>query len=115
MKILIIQDYLRSGGTERHSVFLAGSFADAGHDVSLITFRPGGQLATESWQPNFAYHSLQKRDWHLDWFAPGLRGLVSKISPQIVLCMGRMANCYAGLIQRRLPQFCCRARSPTPP
>lgn len=104
MKILIIQDYLRSGGTERHSVFLAGSFADAGHDVSLITFRPGGQLATESWQPNFAYHSLQKRDWHLDWFAPGLRGLVSKISPQIVLCMGRMANCYAGLIQERLPQ-----------
>lgn len=103
MKILIIQDYLRSGGTERHSVFLAGSFADAGHDVSLVTFRPGGQLATESWQPNFAYHSLQKRDWHLDWFAPGLRGLVSKIFPDIVLCMGRMANCYAGLIQSRLP------------
>ncbi len=104
MKILILQDYLRSGGTERHSVFLASSFADAGHDVSLVTFRPGGQLATDSWQPNFAYHSLQKRDWHLDWFAPGLRGLVSKISPQIVLCMGRMANCYAVLIQMRLPQ-----------
>ncbi len=104
MKILIIQDYLRSGGTERQSVFLASAFADAGHDVSLVTFRPGGQLATDSWQPNFAYHSLQKRDWHLDWFAPGLRGLVRKISPQVVLCMGRMANCYAGLIQSRLPQ-----------
>ncbi len=104
MKILILQDYLRSGGTERQSVFLAGAFADAGHDVSLVTFRPGGRLATDNWQPNFAYHSLQKRDWHLDWFAPGLRGLVTKISPQLVLCMGRNANCYGSLIQRRLPQ-----------
>ena len=29
MKILIIQDYLRSGGTERHSLFLAAEFAKA--------------------------------------------------------------------------------------
>ena len=104
MKILILQDYLRSGGIERHSIYLAGACADAGHDVTLVTFRPGGRLTSDNWQPNFAYHSLQKRDWHLDWFAPGLRRLVTRLSPQIVLCMGRVANCYGGLIQMRLPQ-----------
>ncbi len=31
MKILIVQDYLRSGGTERQSVLLANAFAAAGH------------------------------------------------------------------------------------
>ena len=38
MKILIVQDYLRSGGTERHSLFMATAFAKAGHEVTLLTF-----------------------------------------------------------------------------
>ena len=44
MKILIVQDYLRSGGTERQSVLLANAFAAAGHATTLLTFRPGGPL-----------------------------------------------------------------------
>jgi predicted ABC-type transport system involved in lysophospholipase L1 biosynthesis ATPase subunit len=44
MKILIIQDHLRSGGTERQSVLLANAFAAAGHPATLLTFRPGGPL-----------------------------------------------------------------------
>ena len=45
MKILIVQDYLRSGGTERQTILLANAFAKAEHDVTLITFRPSGPLA----------------------------------------------------------------------
>ena len=104
MKILIIQDYLRSGGTERHSVFKATAFAKAGHEVTLLTFRPRGMLEVDAEQQPFAFRSLQRFDTGLDWFAPGLLRAAAEAAPDIVLCMGRMANCYAGFIQRRLPR-----------
>ena len=72
MKILIVQDYLRSGGTERQSVFMATMFAQAGHEVTLLTFRPRGILELGGEQQPFACRSLQSFDTHLDWFAPGL-------------------------------------------
>lgn len=104
MKILIVQDYLRSGGTERQSVFLGAAFARAGHAVTLLTFRPRGRLAGDAaGQELFAFRSLQPFDTHLDWFAPGLLRVAAETSPDIVLCMGRMANCYASFLQRRLP------------
>ncbi len=102
MKILIVQDALRSGGTERQSVFLANAFAAAGQDVTLLTFRPGGRLAPTV---SAAVHrwSLQPIDLGLDWFAPGLGSVVRHHRPDVVLCMGRMANSHAGSIQRRAP------------
>jgi len=104
MKILIVQDYLRSGGTERQSVFLGAAFARVGHAVTLLTFRPRGAIAGDATgQELFAFRSLQSFDLHLDWFAPGLLRVAAETAPDIVLCMGRMANCYAGFLQRRLP------------
>lgn len=104
MKILIVQDYLRSGGTERQSVFLGAAFGRAGHAVTLLTFRPRGRLAGDAaGQELFAFRSLQPFDTHLDWFAPGLLRVATETAPDIVLCMGRMANCYASFLQRRLP------------
>lgn len=101
MKILLVQDYLRSGGTERQSVLLANAFAAAGHASTLLTFRPGGPLA-----PTLAstVHrlALQSLDTQLDWFAPGLLNTVAQLAPEVVLCMGRMANCYAGSLRKRL-------------
>ncbi len=105
MKILIVQDYLRSGGTERQSVFLGAAFARAGHAVTLLTFRPRGAIAGDAaGQELFAFRSLQPFDTRLDWFAPGLLRVAAETAPDIVLCMGRMANCYASFIQRRVPQ-----------
>jgi glycosyltransferase involved in cell wall biosynthesis len=104
MKILIIQDYLRSGGTERHSVFMATAFAKAGHEVTLLTFRPRGILELDAEQQPFAFRSLQSFDTGFDWFAPGLLNAAKEAAPDLVLCMGRMANCYAGFIQSRLPR-----------
>jgi glycosyltransferase involved in cell wall biosynthesis len=46
---------------------------------------------------------LQRRDFALDWFAPGLNATARTLAPEVVLCMGRMANCYAGSLQRALP------------
>ncbi len=103
MKILIVQDYLRSGGTERHSVFLGAACAKLGHEVTLLTFRPRGALGDDAENQPFAFKSLQPFDLHLDWFAPGLLRTAAASAPDLVLCMGRMANCYAGFIQSRLP------------
>ncbi|HEY1849363.1 MAG TPA: glycosyltransferase [Opitutaceae bacterium] len=94
MKIIVLQDYLRSGGTERQSVLLSGSFARLGHAAGLVTFRPGGRLAPA---PEAHRRSLQPFDTGVDWFAPGLSRAVD--GSDIVLCMGKTANCFAGRIQ----------------
>lgn len=100
MKIILLQDYLRNGGTERQTMLLANSFAAAGHSVSLLTFRPGGILDGNLTQ-NVARQSLQPFDTRLDWFAPGLINQVIHRSPDIILCMGRMANCYGQHLVRK--------------
>lgn len=97
MKILVLQDYLRSGGTERQSVLMARAFRSAGHTVQLITFRPGGALVDTLGE--VPHQALQRSDLRLDWYAPGLRAAVIQFTPDIVLCMGRMANCRAGEVQ----------------
>lgn len=105
MKILLIQDYLRSGGTERQTVALANAFAVAGHAVTLITFRPGGPLASTV-SPAVTHHALQRFDTKLDWFAPGITLVPERFPADIILCMGRMANCYAqGLVKETRDRF----------
>lgn len=101
MKILVLQDFLRSGGTERQSVLLANAFAARGHATTLLTFRPGGALAGTV-QPGVVRRSLQPFDLGLDWFAPRLAAQVRAAAPQVVLCMGRMANCHGAAVQRTL-------------
>jgi glycosyltransferase involved in cell wall biosynthesis len=103
MKILVVQDHLRSGGTERQSVLVANAFAAAGHIVTLLTFRPGGALAGTV-SGAVSHLILQPFDLRLDWLAPGLSAHAARIAPDVVLCMGRMANCYAGTLQRHLPR-----------
>jgi glycosyltransferase involved in cell wall biosynthesis len=101
MKILVVQDYLRSGGTERQSVLLANAFAAAGHATRLLTFRPGGAL-DGTVAKNVQRLVLQSFDTHLDWFAPGLARAVETDPPDVALCMGRMANCWAHAIRNVL-------------
>lgn len=102
MKILLIQDHLRSGGTERQTCLLADAFAARGHPTGLLTFRPGGALDAV---PSGAVQRirLQRPDLGWDWFAPGLIRRVRAFAPDGVLCMGRMANSWAGWIARRVP------------
>jgi glycosyltransferase involved in cell wall biosynthesis len=97
MKIIVLQDHLRSGGTERHSILLTREFAGLGHASELVTFRPGGVLAPKA---NCARRALQPFDTGIDWFGPGLMRAVLDGS-DIVLCMGKTANCFAGRIQGR--------------
>jgi glycosyltransferase involved in cell wall biosynthesis len=102
MKILVIQDFLRSGGTERQSILLANAFSAREHATTLLTFRPGGVLASTV-VSHVTRRALQPFDLGLDWFAPGLLAEIRRITPDVVLCMGRMANCYAAGIQTTFP------------
>jgi glycosyltransferase involved in cell wall biosynthesis len=95
MKIIVLQDQLRSGGTERHSILLSREFRSLGHDSQLVTFRPGGKLAPTAGK----FTTLQSFDTGIDWFGPGLSKTVLGHSPDIVLCMGKTANCFAGHLQ----------------
>jgi glycosyltransferase involved in cell wall biosynthesis len=96
MKIIVLQDHLRSGGTERHSILLNREFGGEGHDSTLVTFRPGGRLAASAGGTHWA---LQPFDTGIDWFAPGLTRDVLGEKPDIILCMGKTANCFAGRLQ----------------
>lgn len=108
MRICILQDHLRSGGTERQSVLLARSFAAGGHKVTVLTFRPGGVLAGGLTAPGRApvpeHEVLQRFDTRLDGFAPGLTQRLQTLVPDVVLCMGRMANGQGVLAKRVLPE-----------
>jgi glycosyltransferase involved in cell wall biosynthesis len=103
LKILVVQDYLRSGGTERQSCTLANAFAEAGHQVMLLTFRPGGPLSVLP-SNRVLRQVLQTSDLGWDWFAPGLIRAARRFDPDAILCMGRMANCYGWLLSARLPK-----------
>ena len=102
MRITILQDYLRVGGTERQSLFLARSFAEQGDAVTLLLFRPGGPLWPEAQASPAAVEVLQAWDSRLPLYAPNLSQRVANTKPDIVLAMGRTANCYTGGLQRRL-------------
>lgn len=102
MKILIVQDQLRSGGTERQSLLLARGFAAAGHSTTLLTFRPGGALAP-GWDEPFTHFALQSSLRGFDWWAPGLVRAARQLAPKVVVLMGRMANCYGATLQKALP------------
>ncbi len=102
MKLALVQDFLRVGGTERQTVALARAFAAAGHEVLVVTFRPGGPLAREL-PATIRHFALQPLDLHLDWFAPGLGGTLRAFAPDVVLLMGRMANCHGTRILAGVP------------
>ncbi len=103
MHIAIIQDYLRNGGTERQTLFLAEFFQRLGWRVDIVVFRPGGRLEREAEARGLAVQVLQRFDTGIAFYAPRLNRTVRELGPEIVLCMGRTANCYSGLLQRIFP------------
>ncbi|WP_442887391.1 glycosyltransferase [Congregicoccus parvus] len=102
MRIALVQDFLRTGGTERQTIELADAFAARGHVVMLLTFRPGGALDRQC-AAAVRRVALQRRDWGLDWFAPGLVATLREFRPDVVQVMGRMANCHGWRLVRALP------------
>lgn len=103
MKLVILQDYLRGGGTENQSLFLADSLRQFDYEITVLTFRPGGVLAPRLKEHAIKHQSLQPCDLKLNFFAPLLTTRLKQLSPDLVLLMGRMANNRAEQIKHALP------------
>jgi glycosyltransferase involved in cell wall biosynthesis len=104
MKIVLLQDRLRLGGTEVQCLALGRAWAARGAEVRLVVFRPGGDLAERPEARELNPVFLQKRDWGLDRFAPRLRATVEKIAPDVVVAFGREANAKLPLFTRLTPR-----------
>lgn len=102
MRIAIVQDHLRNGGTERQSLFIASFLCQSGHDVLLLIFRPGGTLAPMLETNGVVVRALQPIDSGLNFWAPGLLRTLRAWAPETILCMGRMANAYGWRMERTL-------------
>lgn len=105
MKVIILQDYLRGGGTETQTIFIADFLIKQGFDCQIITCRPGGPQELRARELGIPVRSLQKRDWKIDIFAPGLIRVLQSEQPDLLLLMGKVANSYGFWIQRQLPSL----------
>ncbi len=92
MKILILQDHLRLGGTEAQALALGSQWLDLGHDVRLLAFRPGGALAETPAAKKLSPKVLQPVESWMDSWAPGLDKAVQTAAPDVVVAFGREAN-----------------------
>lgn len=101
MRICILQDHLRNGGTERQSLLLARRFLAEGHEVELIRFRAGGALEADA--AGVPGCVLQPFDCLTSAFAPGLIRRLRATQPDVVLCMGREANRRGHKVAAALP------------
>ena len=105
MRIVIYQDYLRVGGTESQSIYLCKRFRERGHEVVLLTNRPGGSLLRLVEQYSLRHRVLQNRDLKLNWRCPGLIGVLREIHSDVIILMGRNANCQGWRICKALPHI----------
>ncbi len=105
MKIMVIQDYLRCGGTEMQSISLAWGFQEMGWGTRLLTFRPGGPLAGIVREKAVGWEWLQRIDTTANWVAPGLGKAIRTFNPDVALLMGREANCQGFAIKKDFPDL----------
>ncbi len=103
MNIVILQDYLRGGGTETQTVFIADFLQRHNIRCQIVTCRPGGPLETRARSHGITLTALQKKDRKLDFYAPGLTRTLKQSQPNAILLMGKVANSYGCWIQRKLP------------
>lgn len=113
--IIILQDKLRGGGTERNSIWLANQFHRAGYPAHLLVFEEPAATIDGIDAP-VSY--LRRPSCLGEWYAPRLTRRLRQLHPATVLCMGRNANCHGWWIQQRLPHLrvitTCRTNRPLP-
>lgn len=102
-RLLILQDYLRHGGTESHAVWLATAMRARGVEASILTCRPGGPLAARARDAGVPLRALQPFDCRIDGFAPRRVAVVREMRPDAVLLMGKVANAGALSLAGAMP------------
>jgi len=98
MRIALIQDHLRNGGTENQTLHIAEGLAQAGLETSVIVFRRGGILDERAAKGSYQLRFLNQGLLKTNWFAPSLDKLLQTERIDVAIGMGRMANCHVGLL-----------------
>ena len=102
-RILILQDHLRGGGTERQSIRLSRALIDSGWDAKLLVGSTGGRLDAMA-QDELAHHLHFCSDTGNP--LASLRALLqlqqpTANQPSVIIAMGRWANCLLGFCRRK--------------
>ena len=99
-RVIILQDQLRGGGTERQSIQLTQKLLQEGLEAQLVVGHKGGQLDSLAVKllggdVHFCGHTRALS------ILRALRKLsfICSTSPTIIIAMGRWANCLIGLWQ----------------
>lgn len=98
MRIALLQDHLRNGGTENQTLHIAEGLARAGLEICVVVFRSGGVLDKRARNGAYQLRFLNQGPLKTDWFAPGLKRLLLSERFDVAIGMGRMANCHIGLL-----------------
>lgn len=91
MRIIAIQDHLRTGGTEAQFLNLTRRWQAAGHEIHRVIFRKGGGLYRLAGD-RVRLSCLQPFSTPFNWWAPGLRTILRRERPDRVICFGRNAH-----------------------
>ena len=100
-RILILQDHLRGGGTERQSIHLTRALIDHGWDAKLIVGYSGGRLdprAHEALENQVNFCSRSKKPLSSLHTLQQLNTIIAP-KPTTVIAMGRWANCLLGFLR----------------
>ncbi len=106
--MVIYQDFLRLGGTERHSIALAQAAMQAGHETTLLTNRPGGRAAREAKKAGLTPLALQAFDSFCDEWAPNREKVLARLRPDVLVCMGNVANGELGKLKAQTQKMSTR-------
>lgn len=100
MRIALIQDYLRVGGTETQALLMGKLWQQDGHEVHGIFFRRGGPLDDLPADAGITARWLQPCRTPLNWWAPGLAATLQQLAPDCVILFGRNAHTAMGRIAK---------------
>lgn len=103
-RICVLQDRLRSGGTERNAQWLVRKLSSEETAAHLLLFthpRDAPPPAVPDWSALRTGQRLRGPDC----FAPGLVRRLRSFRADTVICMGRNANCYGFWIKKCLPSI----------
>lgn len=103
MKVAVLQDYLRVGGTEHQTLWLAAKLRSETVDTHVVCFRPGGALAQAADLNGIKRHVLQPFDSYLNGWAPGLVPKLRALGVDCVIAMGREANATLPRLRAAFP------------
>lgn len=100
--VVILQDRMRGGGTERNSLWLRQAVEDSGLACRLLLFQPGEADRALS---EHAATTVLGSNRLPPWMAPGLIARLRSEQASSVVCMGRNANAWGWWIKRRIPSI----------